>query len=163
MNAHQIFLNEGKIQFSKYAMILLAIFFFLMFFSPPMHGQIQDTALRQSIVKASIDEYHTAKIGRRIFLNLKDKNTIQKLNPLLYVSGGLLWFYQSVFSEQIQADCTYVISCSRYTKKCIEHNGFVKGVLLGIDQLSACHPTVLQETPQYKMTSSEKVDNRYEE
>jgi putative component of membrane protein insertase Oxa1/YidC/SpoIIIJ protein YidD len=47
------------------------------------------------------------------------------------IVGGMIYFYQNVISEQIQAGCSYEISCSQYLKLRIEKYGFVIGTFAG--------------------------------
>jgi putative component of membrane protein insertase Oxa1/YidC/SpoIIIJ protein YidD len=58
--------------------------------------------------------------------------------PSHVFSGALIYFYQNMLSEQIQADCTYEVTCSQWIKYGIERYGFWKGVLLGLNQYTSC-------------------------
>ena len=89
------------------------------------------------------------------------KHRASYFNPLSYAGAGLLFIYQNVFSEQIQADCTYMVSCSQYTKLCIERHGILKGTLMGFNQLSECFPAARYEHP-VTSTHLNKIDNRFE-
>jgi len=105
--------------------------------------------------------YHHHQTPKRRFLSLKGKSVLSKINPLTYVSAGLLFFYQRVVSEQIQSDCMYETSCSNYTKFSIEKLG-IAGFLLGINQWNNCFPTVIYDEPKYKRSDNFKVINEIE-
>jgi putative component of membrane protein insertase Oxa1/YidC/SpoIIIJ protein YidD len=81
---------------------------------------------------------------------------------LNYLAAGLLFFYQSILSEQIQADCTYEISCSNYTKQCINKDGFIIGSLKGLHQLNTCFPANIDDCPNYKVSTNLKIKNQVE-
>lgn len=98
---------------------------------------------------------------KRKVLSLKDKGIISKINPITYISAGLLFFYQRIISEQLQVECTYEISCSSYTKFQIEKNGF-RGFLLGIDQLSNCFKGVNYDCQDHQISGDSKVINPVE-
>ena len=101
-------------------------------------------------------EYKVAP--KRKVLSLKNKGFISKINPVTYVSAGLLFIYQSILSEQIQAECIYQISCSGYTKFQIEQNGF-RGFLLGFHQLNNCVASAPDDYPACMITSENKIIN----
>jgi putative component of membrane protein insertase Oxa1/YidC/SpoIIIJ protein YidD len=90
---------------------------------------------------------------------MKPQNLSQKLNPFFYVGGGLMFVYQNVFSEQLQSDCSYKISCSEYTKQCVQKFGFLKGTLIGLHQLSTCVPGAYLDYDKFFLTDEFKVDN----
>lgn len=90
---------------------------------------------------------------------MKPQKLSQKLNPLFYAGGGLMFVYQNVFSEQLQSDCTYRISCSEYTKQCVQKFGFLKGMLIGLHQLSTCVPGAYLDYDKFFLTDEFKVDN----
>lgn len=41
---------------------------------------------------------------------------------------------------KILGQCRHYPSCSEYTRRCVEKYGATKGILMGLKQLSACHP-----------------------
>ena len=117
-------------------MKFFAIFLALLFVKP-VHSQNNGSSdnLRHSLLQNFYADYKAPE--KRKILSLKNKHLITKLNPLTYISAGLLFFYQRIVSEQIQANCMYQTSCSNFTKFEIEKNGF-RGFLLGINQLDNC-------------------------
>jgi hypothetical protein len=64
--------------------------------------------------------------ANRGFIENSNKHSIMNK-----IAGGMIYFYQNVISEQIQAGCSYEISCSQYLKLCIEKYGFVIGTFAG--------------------------------
>ena len=122
-------------------------------------NNITTDTLRNLLINNIYSEYKTP--AKRKILSLKNKPLIKKLNPLTYISAGLLFFYQRILSEQIQAHCMYQISCSNYTKYEIEKNGF-RGFLLGINQLDNCFKGVIYDYPSYQVTNEDKVINSIE-
>ncbi len=83
-----------------------------------------------------------------------------KWNPLSYVSTGLMFAYQRVISHQLQAECTYKISCSQYAKLSIERFGLVKGSLVGFYQLQSCFSHNHLDFPDYKIAQNGQIKNQ---
>lgn len=67
------------------------------------------------------------------------KNAFVKYNPLSLVFGGLLFVYQKTISVQIGAACPYEVSCSSFSKACIQKYGLIKGIPLTADRLTRCN------------------------
>lgn len=86
-----------------------------------------------------------------------------RLNPLAWLGAGMLFVYQNVFSEQIQADCVYEVSCSEHTKQAISQHGIVRGLLEGFNQLSECAPGARYEHPDLYINRQEKIRTEPEE
>lgn len=76
--------------------------------------------------------------AKRPIMDMSKYHGIQKANPFIYLSAGMLFFYQRMISEQIQAECNYNLSCSSYMKLSIARHGFLKGSLQGMDQWNSC-------------------------
>ena len=114
------------------------------------------------LIESTFHEYKISEPDppRPVFIH--KKGSIAKISPLHYISSGLLFFYQTILSEQIQADCNYEISCSNYTKAGIEKFGLLKGVLGGFDQLTNCSVLILYDVPRYKISPRSKVNNSFE-
>ncbi len=111
------------------------------------------------LLQEVFSQYELPIKTNRKLLNLKDKKWTFKLNPLTYIAAGLMYTYQNVISEQISANCNYQISCSEYTKKCIEKYGLIKGTLLGLNQLSQCIPNIQEEHCEHVISEQNKVIN----
>lgn len=104
--------------------------------------------------------YEPTKNTQRKLLVFKRKKSFY--NPLNYLGAGLLFVYQNIFSEQIQASCNYEISCSEYTKICIQKHGFIKGILRGFNQLSECAPNAIYEHPSVYVNNNDQIINHFE-
>ena len=72
------------------------------------------------------------------FLFTKSKSAIVRYNPLSISFGGMMYVYQKFISVQIGADCPYEISCSAFSKQCIQKLGLIKGMALSADRLMCC-------------------------
>ena len=119
----------------------------------------QSNPLDMAITRNAMRDFHYQKAPQRKWLEGKTIRPIQRVNPLWYLSGALLYAYQNVLSEQIQADCNYQLSCSGYTKKCIEQHGLFLGILLGADQLNACQPNVYLDYETESVNGLGKIIN----
>jgi putative component of membrane protein insertase Oxa1/YidC/SpoIIIJ protein YidD len=104
-----------------------------------------------------------SSLNKRKIIDFSKKSFVQKINPLLYVGAGLLFVYQRVFSEQIQATCVYKKSCSEFTKLSIEKKGIIKGTLTGFNQLSNCFQSVIFDRSSYLVTEDGKINNALDE
>jgi len=113
------------------------------------------------LVENNFSEFRINEAKKRTFLK-QNKTILTKINPLNYISSALLYFYQNIVSEQIQANCQYQISCSENMKKQISTNGLLIGVLTGLDQLGNCSGSILSDYPAYKITKEGKVNNAIE-
>lgn len=137
------------------AFILLSIFFASVYYS-----QVTNTVITQKMIGATFGADTENPPSKRKLLTFKNK--LSRLNPLNYLSSGLLYIYQNVFSEQIQADCAFETSCSEYTKLSIKKSGLFIGTLRGFNQLSECAPNARYEhTPVY-LNQNQKIINAFE-
>ncbi|MFI5150556.1 MAG: membrane protein insertion efficiency factor YidD [Bacteroidia bacterium] len=138
---------------------LLVFIFCILFLSPSLRAQQQNDTIRNTLLSNTFSAYTYIPAPKRAVLNLHKKSIWARINPVNYVAAGLLFVYQRVFSEQIQARCNYVVSCSEYTKLSIQKHGFVKGSLMGIDQLSCCFPGITLDYPDHKLTAERQIIN----
>ena len=118
------------------------------------------TSLNQKLITSAFKEDKYKEPLRRKVITFKKKSSYY--NPANYLGAGLLFFYQRVISEQIQAECTYNTSCSEFTKLSIEKYGIFKGGLKGINQLSECFPGAKSEHIRYYISSEDKIINKIE-
>lgn len=110
--------------------------------------------VNKQLLKSYTSTSSTQQPKRSFLANSKPKNFGK-----LFV-GSLLFIYQNVFSEQISAQCTYQISCSEYTKRCIEKHGILIGSIQGFHQFMHCTPNAHEEVPEYmKSNLSSKIQN----
>ena len=60
-------------------------------------------------------------------------------NPIKLLANTLLFGYQNILSEQIQANCGFEPSCSQFSKEAINELGFIRGIFLTADRLTRCN------------------------
>ena len=53
---------------------------------------------------------------------------------------GMIDIYQRFFSLLLGSNCRFYPTCSHYLKEAIQLHGPIKGIMLGINRLSKCHP-----------------------
>lgn len=73
------------------------------------------------------------------------------VNVISFPLRGLMYAYQNVVSGQLYGHCMYKTTCSNFSKQCIYHYGFVKGVFLSADRLSRCTNLCFYDYPNYKI------------
>ncbi len=88
--------------------------------------------------------FANALFDANISINTK---AIQQQKQPFSLSKHLLLFYQNFISEQIQANCLYKISCSENMKQSINYYGFLRGFLMGLNQLQNCAHSVKKDYP----------------
>jgi putative component of membrane protein insertase Oxa1/YidC/SpoIIIJ protein YidD len=137
-------------------------FLLIIFISFHLFAQKEQNNLNAPLLEKTFSYYSLDNVPHKKIISFKNKKVITLINPLNYLAAGLLFFYQSILSEQIQADCTYEISCSNYTKLCINEDGFIVGSLKGLHQLSTCFPANIDDCPNYKISSNLKIKNQVE-
>jgi putative component of membrane protein insertase Oxa1/YidC/SpoIIIJ protein YidD len=149
---------KGRFYFNITGMLLLV---FLML---PEGADAQNKqAQNEQVLRSSFSAYDWQPPAKRKVLSLRNKKLIYKINPVTYVSAGALFVYQNVISQQIQANCNYEISCSEFTKRSIEEHGFIKGLLTGLNQLTNCAPSVLDDHCEYVISKNLKIINSIED
>jgi putative component of membrane protein insertase Oxa1/YidC/SpoIIIJ protein YidD len=87
----------------------------------------------------------------------------EKSSVLNKIAGGMIYFYQNIISEQIQASCSYEISCSQYLKLCIQKYGFVVGTFAGINQFGKCTGNNHKNHSSYKLNENNIIINKIDE
>ena len=117
--------------------------------------------ISEKITASLFNDYTIEKKLKRPFLK-HNSTLLAKLNPLGYISSGLLFFYQNIVSEQIQATCQYQISCSENMKLQIKKKGLFIGMMSGLNQLGNCSETLVKDYPRYKITTDGKINNEIE-
>ncbi len=132
---------------------------FLLALTCHLNGQSSEQYIRSTLLKNTFDSYSFTPAPKRKLLDLSTKSFLSRINPANYLAAGILFVYQRIFSEQIQAQCKYVVSCSEYTKLSIQHHGLIMGSLIGLDQLSCCFPTVTVDYPEYLLNTKMQVIN----
>ncbi len=133
----------------------IVIVFCLAFIACPLkiNSQID---VSKKLATAVIGPEKSVTLKRSI---LKVQSSSGRYNPFVYVGAALLFVYQNVISEQIQAHCMYKVSCSQFTKLAIQKKGFLEGTLLGFNQISECFPGILKEHSDYCIDQNDKINN----
>lgn len=139
------------------------LFYFFFLFAFVLYAQQKHFSLTKKLTAKSFCNVREEKPNKRKFLNVNNGSVVLKINPMTYLSGAFLFFYQRVISEQIQANCNYKISCSTYAKLCMEKKGPIRGFLLGLNQLSCCFGGAAEEHDIYSITPDGKIDNQFYE
>jgi putative component of membrane protein insertase Oxa1/YidC/SpoIIIJ protein YidD len=102
-------------------------------------------------------EKHEYDKRRVSYLFKGNKNFLVKYNPVSLVFGGLLLMYQKGISPQISVNCPYEISCSNFSKQCIQHYGLIKGLALTADRLTRCTQFTLIDLKPIQFNKRNKI------
>jgi len=129
---------------------------FLLSISSFIYGQ--DSLFISDIENIRVSLFLTNHESARRPYIYKDEPLIKKLNPVGWVFGGTLYFYQNVLSKHISADCLFSPSCSDYSKEAIKETGLIKGTLLTIDRLSRCNRIAAHDLKNYTL---DPISHRY--
>jgi uncharacterized protein len=73
-----------------------------------------------------------------VFIKSKHNSVIAQYNPLRLFFGSLLFAYQKTISPQLSRQCGFEVSCSEFSKNCIQQHGLLKGIALSADRMSRC-------------------------
>lgn len=115
---------------------LLLVFIFCSIFTNLAAAQsISDKNL---IDEQTFTDESFSKKRKVTFLLTKCKNPLVRYNPISLSFGSMMYVYQKFISVQIGANCPYEISCSAFSKQCIQNYGLIKGVALSADRLMRC-------------------------
>lgn len=110
-----------------------------------------DSTFHAAFLDNTFSIYDYQEPGKRAFLKTKELNFAQKINPLVYISGGLMFVYQRVISEQLTGNCAYELTCSSFAKKMIEKHGLAKGIYFGAYRLMSCNESCVEDAPPHMM------------
>jgi putative component of membrane protein insertase Oxa1/YidC/SpoIIIJ protein YidD len=110
-----------------------------------------------SLIKEQTFAKHEYDKRRVSYIFKESKNFIIKYNPLSLTFGGLLFLYQKAISPQISVNCPYEISCSNFSKQCIQHYGLLKGVALTADRLTRCTQFTLIDLKPIQFNKKNKI------
>jgi putative component of membrane protein insertase Oxa1/YidC/SpoIIIJ protein YidD len=91
------------------------------------------------------------------FLKTKSKNVFIRYNPISLTFGAMMFFYQKQVSQQIAANCPYEISCSAFSKACIQKYGLIKGVALSADRLTRCTQFTVIDMSDLNLNRNNKI------
>lgn len=129
--------------------MLFSIFSFM---SSAQQDSINNSKIINSVLQTQV-------IYKRQISSFSIKNRASRYNPFTYLTGALLFVYQKIFSEQIQANCMYEISCSEFTKKSIQKYGLLVGALKGFNQLSECDRNAKYDHEDFLINNEGKIKN----
>ena len=134
----------------------LLLYFLLILGS--FYSKAQEESVNSKVTKAYLNT--TSEELQKTKRSLMYSDNSRKIGPIKMAFSGLMFLYQNVISEQISASCTYEISCSQYTKLCIERYGLFIGSIKGFHQLMHCTTNAIEEVPDYmKSNHSVKIKN----
>ena len=134
------------------------LFSLLCCFSFSVPGQRVRTTLSTDSELLSKNDFHKKEYNRRhVRFLLFGKNPVVRFNPVSLAFGGLMYFYQKIVSPQISAGCSYEISCSNFSKKCIVEFGLIKGIALSSDRLMRCNGIAAYDIHQLNISPQGKV------
>ena len=111
----------------------------------------------KQLLKEQRFEKHEYDKRRVSYMFHGNRNFIVKYNPVSLVFGGLLLLYQKAISPQISVNCPYEISCSNFSKQCIQHYGLFKGVALTADRLTRCTQFTLIDLKPIQFNKRNKI------
>jgi putative component of membrane protein insertase Oxa1/YidC/SpoIIIJ protein YidD len=114
----------------------------------------QENKIHVQILKSYFQEPNSGIQKKRAMMQKKGTS-----NAWYFLSGAMIYFYQNYISEQIQATCTYQISCSEYIKLCIQEYGFFHGTLAGLNQYMKCSPNNFKNHLAYRLNEDNKIIN----
>ena len=115
-----------------------------------------------SLLSSSFYEHCCKKHKPRALMTFKERSFWYKINPVSYVSIGLMFGYQRFLSQQLGSECAYQITCSEHAKKAVERYGLFKGVMYGFYQLQSCTPKTGYDYPDYAINKSGEIINPIE-
>ena len=121
-------------------------------------GSSQDFC-KDSLLKNTFSAFECHKPNLRSVMSFKDRSILYKLNPLSYVSIGLMFGYQRFISQQLGSICSYETSCSQHAKKAVEQHGIFKGIFLGFYQFQSCSARAGYDYPDHRINKEEKIIN----
>lgn len=128
-----------------------------MSFYADIHAQ-SNPAFQQQVGSMYFQAQRNGLQKKRDFLSNSQSHSV-----VHWVSGGMIYFYQNILSEQIQADCTYETTCSEYLKQCISTYGFWKGTMAGLNQYMKCGPNNAHNHLAYKLNTQHKIKNQVQD
>lgn len=114
---------------------------------------------QEVILNSSLDKFDYQKASKRSVLSFKERSIWYKINPLSYVSIGLMYTYQRGISPQLGSSCGYHNSCSEHAKLCVQEYGIFKGVFLGFYQFQSCTSKAGYDYPDFRINEQGAIIN----
>lgn len=122
----------------------------LVLFSTVVQGQQSKLQQLQSLHALETNEKHPKEHDYDAsFMASEERTGI--VNVISFPLRGLMYVYQNVVSGQLYGHCMYKTTCSNFSKQCIHHYGFVKGVFLSADRLSRCTSLCFHDFSNHKI------------
>jgi putative component of membrane protein insertase Oxa1/YidC/SpoIIIJ protein YidD len=110
----------------------------IILFSLCAQSLISQVSIGNATLQRTFESFEYEEPEKRKVLDVSQMSTLNKINPITYVSAGAMFFYQRLISEQLYTNCIYTVSCSSNAKFSIQEEGLAIGVLYGAFQLSSC-------------------------
>ncbi len=141
-------------------MKFLIILTFFLFLLENVFAQFSDIELLKN-QNFRENQYETK---RKVSFGVTEKsNFLHKINPISWILGGTMFFYQKFLSPQASSNCPYSPSCSEYSKNLIKKFGVVKGCCCSADRLLRCNDFSLKSIPKmYFDRKSRKIKESVE-
>jgi len=135
----------------------IALIGFLILISPVLMAQDKKAVDEKKLILSQ--EFKNSSFKKRDvkFLKTKSKNIFIRYNPISLTFGAMLYFYQKQVSQQIAANCPYEISCSAFSKACIQKYGIIKGVALSADRLTRCTQFTVFDMTELSLNKNNKI------
>ena len=140
-------------------MRILLIISAILILSYPSKGQSNIDAL--GLIKEQNFAKHQYDKRKVTYLFKENKSVLVKYNPFSLAFGGLLFIYQKGISPQISVDCPYELSCSNFSKRCIQHYGIFKGLALTADRLTRCTQFTLIDLKPIQFNNKNKPSQNH--
>lgn len=131
--------------------------FVLLFLCPWILGA--QTLDQEEVLNTSLEQFEYKKQTKRSVLSFKERSFWYKINPLSYVSIGLMFTYQRGISPQLGSSCGYHNSCSEHAKLCVQEYGLFKGVFLGFYQFQSCTSKAGYDYPDFRINEDGAIIN----
>ncbi len=115
-----------------------------------------------SLLASSFKAYDYERNKPRAVMSFKERAFWYKINPVSYISIGLMFGYQRFLSQQLGSECAYETTCSEHAKMAIERYGIFKGLMYGFYQLQSCTPKTGYDFPNHSINQSGEIINPVE-
>ncbi|MCD6302117.1 MAG: membrane protein insertion efficiency factor YidD [Anaerolineae bacterium] len=83
---------------------------------------------------------HGCSIEPGFLLDRAHRRTWQIVSLPQRVILGILTFYKRFISPALPPSCRYTPTCSEYTYEAVARYGAIRGLWLGLQRISRCHP-----------------------
>lgn len=87
----------------------------------------------------------------------KEARQKRKVTPLNFIYHISIDLYQSQLSPQLDANCAFEITCSRFSRLMVQDFGLLKGYFLTFDRLGRCNHISVVESNPLRLNSENKI------